>query len=1036
MLYIQSDNGGDSLEKKIRILIIEDVPSDAEMAEHEIRKAGIKFVAKRVETKPDYLTALKEFNPHLILSDYSLPTFDGMSALRLARELAPNTPFILTTGSLNEETAVACMKAGATDYILKERIARLGPAIEAALEKQRIKEEKEEAEAKLRESMVLYKTLFESANDAILLLQGDRFIDCNPRTLTMFACERDGILRKRPWDFSPMRQPDGSRSAKKASEKSEAALRGEPQFFEWKHQRLDGTEFDAEVSLAKVEMGGQSFIQAIIRDVTERKRTQEAIRESEQRYREVVENAADIIFTIDTEGKFTFANSAGLKSIGYTLEDLCQHDYLQLVLPEHRTRLGKFYRHQLLSKQPTTYVEFPFLTKDGDVKWFGQNATLVFEGKKVTGFHVIARDITERKRSEEALRESELRFQSLAEAAPVGIFRTNASGSTTYVNRRWCEISQMGSDEALGDGWLKVVHPDDLATLDATWLQASSARAPSQVEYRFLHRDGTTAWVVGHAVPQQNARGEFDGYIGTITDITERKRTEVKLQQLSTAVEQSPASIVITDVKGNIEYVNPRFEQVTGYTLAEVIGKNPNILKAGEKTKEEYAQLWKTILSGNVWHGEFHNVKKNGELYWELASISPIIDANGTTTHFLAVKEDITQQKLYEETFRQTQKMQSIGTLAGGIAHDFNNILGIIIGHSGLLRENDNSPDKFSRSLSAIDTAAQRGASLVRQILTFARKSEIRFELVRINDIIKELAKLIEETFPKSITFLFHLERQLPLIDGDASQLHQTMLNLCVNARDAMPHGGTISIATETVVGEAVQKHFPHATMDEYAQVTVHDNGTGMSEEVRKRIFEPFYTTKELGKGTGLGLSVVYGIVNDHHGFIDVESEPGEGTTFRMYFPVPGNRLDQIAKKEEQQAVARGKNETILVVEDEELLRDAIKNILTSNGYRVLTAIDGVEAIEIFKNESGPIALVLMDFGLPKLSGLDALREMKRINPTVKCIVSSGYLDPEIREEILGLDITNVLPKPYLEGDILSLVRNVLDSDEKTGPKD
>ncbi len=1117
---------------------------------------------------------------NVVLLDLALPGYSGVEAIQAVRKHSHDLAIIALTRVSSNELSLEALRAGAQDYLHKETLdsSTLVRALRCAIERVKaqtaFQAEREEREAQLNRAQEESAEYARRLSTLINNLPGVAYRCANDPHWTMEYIS-DGVeqltgypasdfIANRVRSFESVIDPDDSGMVRERTE--ETLRRNEPYEFQYKIRcSLGEAKWVLEKGRGVRDADGHIIaLEGFIQDITERKRAEEELRASQQIIEGVMNAIPVRVFWKDSNLVYMGGNAIFARDAGFTdPTDIIGKDDYQMGWHDQAELYRADDRQVIESGKPKILIEEPQTAPEGNtITLLTSKVPLVDAKGEISGVLGTYIDITERKRAEEALRESELRFQSLAESAPVGIFRTNASGSTTYVNRRWCEISQMDSDEALGDGWLKVVHPDDIASLGATWQQASSAHAPSQVEYRFLRRDGTTAWVVGHAVPQQNARGEFDGYIGTITDITERKRveearsdsekkfrqlfddapigyheidnqgrivevnrtetemlgygveemrgrhvweflvngeefretiaaklagtkpsdqsyertfrrkdgtelaallkdralrneageiagirasvqditerkrTEVKLQQLSTAVEQSPASIVITDVKGNIEYVNPKFEQVTGYTLAEVIGKNPNILKAGGKTQEEYAELWNTILSGKEWRGEFHNVKKNGELYWESASISPIIDPNGTTTHFLAVKEDITQQKLYEETFRQTQKMQSIGTLAGGIAHDFNNILGIIIGHSGLLRENDNTPDKFSRSLSAIDTAAQRGASLVRQILTFARKSEIRFELVRINDIIKELAKLLEETFPKSITFSFQLGRQLSLIDGDATQLHQTLLNLCVNARDAMPHGGTISIATETLSGQAVQRRFPDATMDEYVQVTVHDNGAGMSEEVRKRIFEPFYTTKESGKGTGLGLSVVYGIINEHHGFIDVESKPGEGTAFRMYFPVPGNRLDQIAKKEEEQARARGKNETILVVEDEELLRDAIKNILTSNGYRVLAAIDGVEAVEIFKNETGPIALVLMDFGLPKLSGLDALRRMKGMNPKVKCIVSSGYIDPEIRAEILGLDITSILPKPYLEGDILSLVRNVLDGNEKTGPKD
>ncbi len=756
--------------------------------------------------------------------------------------------------------------------------------------------------------------------------------------------------------------------------------------------------------------------------------TEEALRDSEHSLINLLPEGVSISAL---DGTILFASPRLVKMYGgETVEDAIGTNALDWVAPESREKAAAAIRAFASSDVPSAN-EYVLLKKDGS-RFLGEITSAQFRDEQGNpkGLVSLHRDISERNHVEQALRESEKQLRESQVIARLGSYvldiRTGSWKSSVELDLVF------GIDESYEHtvgGWVALVHPEDRSMMERYFREkVIGERLPFDKEYRIVRPvDHVECWVHGLGTLESDAAGNLLTMRGTIQDITGRKRVEAKLQQLSAAVEQSPSSIVITDVSGNIEYVNPKFERVTGYALAEVIGQNPRILKSGNKTPEEYQQMWETVQSGQEWRGEFHNRKKNGELYWESASISPIIAPDGVITHFIAVKEDITQQKMFEEELRQTQKMQSIGTLAGGIAHDFNNILGIIIGHAGLLQENGRTKEKHQQSVSAIDTAARRGASLVKQILTFARKTEIRFELVRVNEIIKELAKLFEETFSKSITFVFDLERQLPLIDGDASQLHQTFLNLCVNARDAMPEGGTISIKTDTVNGQAVQELFPNATMDEYVRITLRDTGAGMSEEVRKRIYEPFFTTKELGKGTGLGLSVVYGIVNDHHGFIDVDSTVNQGTTFRVYFPVPGERRSSIATKDHNKSISQSKHETILLVEDEELLRSAIEIILTTNGYKVLTAKDGIEAIEVFKRGNGSIALVIMDFGMPRLSGLGALKEIQALNPQTKCIISSGYIDPNVRDEIHGLHSIEFLPKPYLEGEILALVRKVLD---------
>ncbi|MGA9408266.1 MAG: ATP-binding protein, partial [Bacteroidota bacterium] len=388
---------------------------------------------------------------------------------------------------------------------------------------------------------------------------------------------------------------------------------------------------------------------------------------------------------------------------------------------------------------------------------------------------------------------------------------------------------------------------------------------------------------------------------------------------------------------------------------------------------------------------------------------------------------DDTKQQLLEQQLIQAQKLESLGTLAGGIAHDFNNILGIIVGHATLIKRSGLDPEKQSQSIEAITTAAQRGAALVRQLLTFARKSDVIMHRIQLNDSIKEVASLLRETFPKIIDVSMKLQEKLPLILADSTQIHQVLLNLCVNARDAMPEGGKLAISTQTVEGTSIQSKFPKAKICNYVVVEVSDTGSGMDEETRLKIFEPFFTTKEPGKGTGLGLAVAFGIISLHYGFIDVASTPGRGTTFSLYFPVNVEEIEPFHIKGEMLGETPGGTETILLVEDEEMLRELAKMALKGKGYTVITATNGEEAIQIYKARKKEIALVLSDMGLPKLDGYSAFKELKEINPAIKFVIASGYIDPVQKSEILKSGVKEFIQKPYVPNDMLSKIRNVLD---------
>ena len=400
--------------------------------------------------------------------------------------------------------------------------------------------------------------------------------------------------------------------------------------------------------------------------------------------------------------------------------------------------------------------------------------------------------------------------------------------------------------------------------------------------------------------------------------------------------------------------------------------------------------------------------------------ITPI-RRDGAVRGIMGMNMDITDRKNLEQQLLQSQKLESLGTLAGGIAHDFNNILGIIMGHASLLGDVAADPVKLRRSAGAIEKAANRGASLVRQILTFARKANVVFEQVNLNDIVTELGRMLEETFPRTIAISLSLAPDLPPVDGDRTQLHQTLLNLCVNARDAMAAGGTLSITTERI-------HRPGERNEWYARLTVADTGSGMDETTKRRIFEPFFTTKEPGRGTGLGLSVVYGIVESHGGSIAVDSAAGQGTTFRLDFPIPSLAATQESATREAELCRTRGTETILVVEDEAMLSELLKGSLEGLGYTVLAASDGDQALSIYESLGEEIAMVISDLGLPGMSGRDLFLRIRAIRSDAPVVIATGYLDPGTRSELVSLGVNGLLQKPYRTDDVARVIRETLDS--------
>ena len=802
---------------------------------------------------------------------------------------------------------------------------------------------------------------------------------------------------------------------------------------EFENRKKSGELITVEVSASPIvgDKGAIIGFLSIQRDVSERKRVEDALRKSEASYRELFNSVGDAIYIQDRDGRFLDVNQGAVEMYGYARKDFLGKSPADLGAPGmndldatmkavRKTFAGEPQRFEWWGRRKNGEI-FPKEVRLNRSMYLGQEVVVA-----------LAQDITERRASVQRLQESEEKFRTLSEQSPNMIY-INKGGRVVYVNQRAVEMMGYTKEEFYSQNFnfMNLIAPEHISLVKRNYGRHMSGQEIEPYEYGLLTKGGQR--LIGINTTRLINYEGGPAILGIITDVTGTRMAEVELRKLHQAVEQSPSSILITDTEGKIEYVNRKFTEVTGYTIGEVLGKNPSILKSGHTPEGEYATMWEAVLSGKEWRGEFRNKKKNGELFWELASISPIRDSSGTITHLLAVKENITERKALEQQLLQAQKMESLGTLASGVAHDFNNILGIIIGYASLLDQKLNDPVRRATYLEAIVKAAERGAGLVRQILTFARKSDFTLEKVNVNSIIGELAKMLGETFPKTITLSLQLERALPLLAVDRTQLHQALLNLCVNARDAMGDKGSLTLSTRLVDGSTIARRFATAAGKTYAEIAVSDSGMGMNEGTKGRIFEPFFTTKEVGKGTGLGLSVVFGVVQEHQGFVDVESEIGMGSTFKIWLPVPEGIVPGPGATQRHTEDAPGGTETILVVEDEELMLDLVASVLEQKGYRVLLARDGEEAMKIHQANIGRIDLVLSDIGLPKLDGWESCQQMKQADPTMKIILASGYLEPELKSEIMKVGSIGLIRKPYSTLEILNNIRKALDEKNSQG---
>nr|MBP9199074.1 PAS domain S-box protein [Gemmatimonadales bacterium] len=516
------------------------------------------------------------------------------------------------------------------------------------------------------------------------------------------------------------------------------------------------------------------------------------------------------------------------------------------------------------------------------------------------------------------------------------------------------------------------------------------------------------------------------------TDVTERVRREADLARLNAAVTQSAEAVIITDMEPRIVYVNPAFEQITGYSRAEVLGRNPNILKSGEQGAGFYADLWGRLRAGQPWKGPLRNRRKDGGVYLADAVISPIRDAAGRVVNYVGLQRDITNEHRLAEQLRQAQKMEAVGQLTGGIAHDFNNLLGVILANSELLRTELAPGGAPVGYLEEIATAGTRGAELVHKLLAFSRQELIELRPVDLGRILPELLATLRRLLPESIDVRMEVPQRLPPVLGDRGAIEQMLLNLATNARDAMPAGGSLVFTARRGSTASADprpcRRWDAAPTGQTVQIVVSDSGQGMDRHTLDRIFEPFYTTKGPGRGTGLGMAMVYGLMKQHGGFVDIFSAPGEGSTVCLHFPIAAVSEEAAAAPVPPLPGLATGHETILLVEDEPPLRRAATRLLERMGYQVLAAANGIEALEVYDLHRDQVALVVSDMIMPRLGGAGLLRELRQRQCPSPFLLASGYSASTVAHEVLTDPLVSFLEKPWTAAELGRRVRECLDA--------
>ncbi|TLS76179.1 PAS domain S-box protein [Mariprofundus erugo] len=756
------------------------------------------------------------------------------------------------------------------------------------------------------------------------------------------------------------------------------------------------------------------------RDITDLKR-------AEQERETFFALLPDLACIATTDGYFRKLNDTWQRILGYEAGELCRRPYIEFVHPDDREATLNASSSLANGVRIFQFVN-RYRCKNGSYRWLEWVSVPASDGL----VYAVARDITERRELYLQLVQQRNQAQRYLDVAGVMLVALNPDGCVKLMNRRGLEMLGFDESELLGQDWFTHCVPASSRELVRDVFKRLMSGEDGALKYHeneVMTRSGELRMFAFHHELLMDHNGQVTGMISSGEDITERKRAESRLKTLSQAIEQAGEGVMITDSMGVIEYVNPAFCRISGYSEAEAVGHSANLLESGEHDPSFYKAMWTELGEGKVWQGRVLNRTHDGGVYPVLLTISPIRGDEGQLTHYVGVQQSLKEYEDMENRFHQAQKMEAIGTLVGGIAHDFNNSLAGIISNLYLIKQKSTDPDIVGK-IENVESLSFSAAAMIQQLLSFSRKAVVNMNTLQVAPFLKEIIKLHRVSIPENILLEHAIEESGVKIRGDINQLQQVLMNLINNARDAVEGVAspriTVTMARQSlpIAGAATEDV---VATDDYVCITVMDNGCGIDRAYLDHIFEPFFTTKPAGKGTGLGLAMAYGCIKTHGGWIFAEpGEGGHGTAMKIYLPLV-DLDEEPAIQSHRDAVVEGQGETILLVDDNEMVLEVTRELLEGLHYRVLTAMDGTQAIEVYNRHQGEIDLLLLDVVMPNMGGAEVLTLIRQSNPDVKALFATGYNKGGTVMVGNGLQGERILSKPISIAVLSHEIRDLLE---------